>query len=224
MDLWCPRAALHSCCPQCSPCALGIPTATTPLGSRARRYFKKTNEPGQHSFLLQETYATGSLVNELRLGYSRSRAFLQPADVTVNPATIFTDAAGNPLPGYIDTRADPLDGRLPRITITGFTNGGLGVGTGMPQGRAQAQNICSLRLGLSLRKPLASVAFLLQVVCRTQDQNAFDSLAESGLRRFVDLLPSVHRKQLEVAVAVPMAIAVTAKVQIHFCARGQPEF
>ncbi len=39
----------------------------------------------------------------------------------------------------------------------------------------------------------------------------------------MDLLPSIHRKQLEVAVAVPMAIGVTAKVQIHFCARGQPE-
>ncbi len=96
-----------------------------------------TNKPGQHSFLLQETYATGSLVNEFRLGYSRSRAFFQPADVTVNPATIFTDAAGNPLPGYIDTRVDPLDGGLPQITIAGFTNGGLGTfALSMPQGRA----------------------------------------------------------------------------------------
>lgn len=95
-----------------------------------------TNKPGQHSFLLQETYATGSLVNELHLGYSRSRVFFEPGDVTVNAATIFTDAAGNPLPGYIDTRVDPLDGGLPRITITGFTNGGLGVGPVIPQGGA----------------------------------------------------------------------------------------
>ena len=95
-----------------------------------------TNRPGQHSFLLQETYATGSLVNDLRLGYSRNRSFLQPADVAVNPATIFTDTAGNPLPGYIDTRMDPMNGGLPRITIAGFTNGGLGAGIATPQGRA----------------------------------------------------------------------------------------
>jgi hypothetical protein len=95
-----------------------------------------TNKPGQHSFLLQETYATASLVNELRLGYSRNRVFFQPADVTVKPAAIFTDAAGNTLPGYIDTRVNPLDGGLPRITITGFTNGGLGAGPAQPQGRA----------------------------------------------------------------------------------------
>jgi hypothetical protein len=95
-----------------------------------------TNKPGQHSFLLQETYATSGLVNELRLGYSRNRVFFQPADVAINPATIFTDAAGNPLPGFIDTRVDPLDGGLPRITITGFTNGSLGTGIAQPQGRA----------------------------------------------------------------------------------------
>ncbi len=95
-----------------------------------------TNLPGQHSFLVQETYASGRMVNELRLGYSRNRTFFQPADVSINPATIFTDAAGNPLPGYIDTRVDTLDGGLPRITTTGLTNAGLGAGTNMPQGRA----------------------------------------------------------------------------------------
>jgi hypothetical protein len=94
-----------------------------------------TNKPGQHSLLLQETYVTGSLVNEFRLGYSRNRVLFQPADVAINPATIFTDAVGSPLPGYIDTRVDPLDGGLPRITIAGFTNGALGTGIGQPQGR-----------------------------------------------------------------------------------------
>jgi len=95
-----------------------------------------TNLPGQHSFLVQETYASGRMVNELRLGYSRNRTFFQPADVSINPATIFTDASGNPLPGYINTSVDPLDGGLPRITITGLTRAGLGAGTNMPQGRA----------------------------------------------------------------------------------------
>jgi hypothetical protein len=131
-----------------------------------------TDKPGQHSSLLQETYATGSLVNELRLGYSRNRAFRQPADVTVNPATIFTDAAGNPLPGYIDTRVDPLDGGLPGITIATFTNGGLGAGTAVPQGRATntyellddasligpwGHNRHTLRLGAGARREIANL-------------------------------------------------------------------
>ncbi len=131
-----------------------------------------TNRPGQHSFLLQETYATASLVNEFRLGYSRNRVFFQQADATVNPATIFTDAAGNPLPGYIDTRVDPLDGGLPRITITGFTNGALGTGIAQPQGRATntyelLDNLSligpwghsrhTLRLGVAARREIANV-------------------------------------------------------------------
>ncbi len=95
-----------------------------------------TNLPGQHSFLLQETYATGHVVNELRAGFSRNRTFFAPSDVGLNPATIFTDASGNPLPGFVDTRVDPLNGGLPRITIDTFTSGGLGAGTNMPQGRA----------------------------------------------------------------------------------------
>jgi hypothetical protein len=131
-----------------------------------------TNKPGQHSLLLQETYATGSFVNELRLGYSRNRVRFQPADVAINPATIFTDAAGNPLPGYIDTRVDPVDGGLPRITITGFTNGGLGAGIAQPQGRATntyellddvsligpwGQNRHTLRFGVAARREIANL-------------------------------------------------------------------
>ena len=130
-----------------------------------------TNKPGQHSLLLQETYATGSLVNEFRLGYSRNRVFFQPVDVA-NPATIFTDAAGNSLPGYIDTRVDPVDGGLPRITITGFTNGSLGTGTAQPQGRATntyellddvsligpwGQNRHTLRFGVAARRESANL-------------------------------------------------------------------
>jgi Carboxypeptidase regulatory-like domain len=131
-----------------------------------------TNKPGQHSLLLQETYATGSLVNEFRLGYSRNRVLFQPADVAINPATIFTDAVGNPLPGYIDTRVDPLDGGLPRITITGFTNGALGTGIGQPQGRATntfellddvsligpwGRTRHTLRLGVAARREIANL-------------------------------------------------------------------
>jgi hypothetical protein len=131
-----------------------------------------TNKPGQHSFLLQESYATASLVNEFRLGYSRNRVLFQAADATINPATIFTDAAGNPLPGYIDTRVDPVDGGLPRITITGFTDGALGTGPAQPQGRATntyellddvsligpwGQNRHTLRFGVAARREIANL-------------------------------------------------------------------
>src|SRR5713226_1971915 len=93
-----------------------------------------TNAPGQHSFVLAETWATSRFVNEAKVGYSRNRTFFAPTDVVLNPAKIFTDAAGNPLPGFVDTTKDPLDGGVPNITISGFA--GLGAGTNMPQGRA----------------------------------------------------------------------------------------
>ncbi len=94
-----------------------------------------TNEPSQHSGVILYTYASARHVNELRLGFSRNHTLFLPQDVTLNPATIFTDASGNPLPGYIDTRVDPLNGGLPRITIGGGF-AGMGAGTNMPQGRS----------------------------------------------------------------------------------------
>jgi hypothetical protein len=98
-----------------------------------------TNWPSSHSYVVQEVYAKPRLVNEFRLGFSRNHTFFRAADNPVNPATIFTDALNNPLPGYVNTATDPrgnLNGGLPRITITGFRNFGLGAGTNMPQGRA----------------------------------------------------------------------------------------
>ncbi|MGH9532672.1 MAG: carboxypeptidase regulatory-like domain-containing protein [Terriglobales bacterium] len=105
------------------------------------------NNAGQDNAVLQHTYSRTHFVNELRLGYSRNKTFFTAADNSINPAEIFTDAGGNPLPGFVDIRTDPrgnLNGGLPRITITGltgvansgFTNAGLGAGTNMPQGRA----------------------------------------------------------------------------------------
>ncbi|MGD0156346.1 MAG: carboxypeptidase-like regulatory domain-containing protein [Terracidiphilus sp.] len=102
---------------------------TTPFDGAIR------NSPEQSSLLVQDTYSTDRLVNEVRFGLSRNKAFLQPADANINPALIFKDSAGNTMPGYTDTRLDPLNGGLPTITITGFTGGGLGVGSGFPQGR-----------------------------------------------------------------------------------------
>ncbi len=95
-----------------------------------------TNKPFQQSLLLQETYNQPHLVNEIRLGYSRNQTAFGTADIGINPAQIFTDSAGNPLPGYIDTRVNPVDGGLPNITVTGFANFGLGAGNNMPQGRS----------------------------------------------------------------------------------------
>ncbi|MGH9805045.1 MAG: carboxypeptidase regulatory-like domain-containing protein, partial [Candidatus Acidiferrales bacterium] len=94
-----------------------------------------SNTPAQHNALAQYTYAGARLVNEFRAGFSRNRTFFLPADVDLNPATIFTDANGNPLPGYIDTTVEPLNGGLPRVTISGGF-AGLGAGTNMPQGRS----------------------------------------------------------------------------------------
>lgn len=94
-----------------------------------------TNKPSQHNALAQYTYAGARLVNEFRVGFSRNRTFFLPADVDLNPVTIFTDTSGNPLPGYIDTTVDPLNGGLPRITISGGF-AGMGAGTNMPQGRS----------------------------------------------------------------------------------------
>lgn len=95
-----------------------------------------TNAPGQHSFLVQEAWATSKIVNELRLGYSRNRTFFLPSDVILNPAKIFVDANGKPLPGFINTDTDPLDGGLPRISFASDDFASLGAGTNMPQGRA----------------------------------------------------------------------------------------
>jgi hypothetical protein len=93
-----------------------------------------TNWPSSHSYAVDDTYNTTHVVNEARFAFSRNHTFFRPTDVLLNPASIFTDAAGNPLPGFVNTSTDALDGGLPRITITGFTN--LGAGTNMPQGRA----------------------------------------------------------------------------------------
>src|SRR5712692_5113766 len=93
-----------------------------------------TNAPGQHSFVLAETWATSRFVNEAKVGSSRNRTFFAPTDVALNPAKIFTDAAGNPLPGFVDATKDALDGGLPNISIAGIAS--LGAGTNMPQGRA----------------------------------------------------------------------------------------
>lgn len=95
-----------------------------------------TNWPSSHSYVVSDVFNTPHFVNEARIGFSRNHTFFQAADRSVNPAAIFTDPNGTPMPGYVNTAVDPLDGGLPRIIINGFSNLGLGAGTNMPQGRA----------------------------------------------------------------------------------------
>jgi hypothetical protein len=95
-----------------------------------------TNLPGSQSAVVEETFSHGTWLNQVRIGFTRNLTDFGPQDVKVNPASIFTDALGNPLPGFVDATRTPLNGGLPRITfVSGFSNFGLGAGTNMPQGR-----------------------------------------------------------------------------------------
>jgi hypothetical protein len=99
-----------------------------------------TNLPGSQSVAIEETYSHTKWLNVARVGFIRNVTDFGPQDVKLNPASIFTDAMGNPLPGYVDTTKSALNGGLPRITINSsaavpLSNVGLGAGTNMPQGR-----------------------------------------------------------------------------------------
>ena len=101
-----------------------------------------TNLPAQHSAVIEETLSLGSWLNVARIGFARNVTDFAPQDVKINPASIFTDSLGNPLPGFVDTTkpGGALNGGLPRITFSSakafpLGNFGLGAGTNMPQGR-----------------------------------------------------------------------------------------
>jgi Carboxypeptidase regulatory-like domain/TonB-dependent Receptor Plug Domain len=101
-----------------------------------------TNLPGSQSAVIEETFSHVSWLNVARLGYTRNVTDFGPQDVKINPASIFTDSLGNPLPGFVDTTkpGGALNGGLPRITFLStaavpLANFGLGAGTNMPQGR-----------------------------------------------------------------------------------------
>ena len=101
-----------------------------------------TNLPGSQSAVVEETFSHGGWTNVARVGFTRNLTDFGPQDVKIDPASIFTDAGGNPLPGFVDTTkpGGALNGGLPRITISSsaavpLANFGLGAGTNMPQGR-----------------------------------------------------------------------------------------
>src|SRR5258705_5231407 len=61
-----------------------------------------SNAPVTRSLGLSETHTfTPRLLNEIRLGFSRNTIDMEVQDLGFNAATIFTDSAGNPLPGVI---------------------------------------------------------------------------------------------------------------------------
>jgi len=99
-----------------------------------------TNLPGSQSAVVEETFSHGTWLNLARIGFTRNLTDFAPQDVKLSPASLFTDASGNPLPGFVDATKTPLNGGLPRITISSsaavpLSNFGLGAGTNMPQGR-----------------------------------------------------------------------------------------
>jgi len=107
-----------------------------------------TNVPASHSAVIEETFTHSRWLNVARIGFTRNLTKFGPQDVALNPASIFTDGSGNPLPGFVDTSKSARNGGLPRITVTScsgascslpgavrLSNFGLGAGTNMPQGR-----------------------------------------------------------------------------------------
>jgi hypothetical protein len=74
-----------------------------------------------------------TVLNELRLGYSRNQTFITVQDVGLNAASIF-QVNGVPLPGVVDGTKNIQDSGLPTVTVSGgFAV--LGSTTNLPQGR-----------------------------------------------------------------------------------------
>lgn len=79
-----------------------------------------SSAPVTRSLVLSETHSfTPKFLNEIRLGFSRNAIYMAVQDLGFNAATIFTDSAGNPLPGVIDGSKDLAHSGLPRIAVTG---------------------------------------------------------------------------------------------------------
>jgi len=118
----------------------------TPLGGGNQ------GDPVQRSVMLSETHTfTPAFLNELRLGYSRNRQEREVQDFGLNAATIFTDAAGKPLPGVVDATRDPINSGLPTIAVSGGY-AALGTNANFPQGRISSTT--ELFDNLTLNNPL----------------------------------------------------------------------
>ena len=92
------------------------------------------NTPVSRNGVLTETHTFGpTLLNELRVGYSRNQTFITVQDVGFNAASVF-QLNGQPLAGVVDGTKNLQDSGLPIITVSGgFAP--LGSTTNLPQGR-----------------------------------------------------------------------------------------
>jgi hypothetical protein len=92
------------------------------------------NVPVSRNGVLIENHTfSPSVLNEIRLGYSRNQTFITVQDIGLNAATIFQQN-GVPLPGVVNGAQNIQDSGLPTVTV----NGGfapLGSTTNLPQGR-----------------------------------------------------------------------------------------
>jgi hypothetical protein len=92
----------------------GVTAGPTPLSGG------DSSTPISRSLVLSETHVfTAAFLNEIRSGFSRNTIQMAVQDLGFNAASIFTDAAGNPLPGVIDGSKDFEHSGLPRIQVAG---------------------------------------------------------------------------------------------------------
>lgn len=92
------------------------------------------NTPVSRNGVLTEVHTfSPSVLNELRVGYSRNQTFITVQDIGFNAATVF-QSGGVPLAGVVDGSKNVQDSGLPTIGISGgFAS--LGSTTNLPQGR-----------------------------------------------------------------------------------------
>jgi hypothetical protein len=94
-----------------------------------------SNTPVSRSLVLTETHSfEPTVLNELRLGFSRNQTFLTVTDSGFDASTIFKGADGKPLPGVVNGAQNALDSGLPTVAVSGgFAT--LGTASNYPQGR-----------------------------------------------------------------------------------------
>ena len=92
------------------------------------------NVPVSRSAMLSENHTfSPTMINELRLGYSRNQTFITVQDVGFNAQTVF-NINGAPLAGVVDGTKNVQDSGLPTVGIGGgFAS--LGSTNNLPQGR-----------------------------------------------------------------------------------------
>jgi hypothetical protein len=92
------------------------------------------NTPVSRNGVLTEVHSfSPSVLNELRVGYSRNQTFITVQDIGFNAASLF-QTNGVPLPGVVDGTKNVQDSGLPTVSISGgFAP--LGSTTNLPQGR-----------------------------------------------------------------------------------------